>query len=166
MKFKVDFKDVEKFADKVQKLSEQNVKKLSQQFCEDTLKELAARLLTEVVERTPVGDYGPKEVHFVTKEGKEVNFIAKSYKTGGTLKRGWSVGEVVQNGSVYAIEIINPVHYAPYVEYGHRTRDHKGWVEGRFMLTISEEELKKEAPAIIERKIEKFLEDIINGNAR
>ena len=165
MKFKVDFKDFEKFTDKVAKIAKQDLDRVSQKLFEEILKELISRLLAKVVEKTPVGEYGPKEVHFVTKEGKEVNFMAKSYKTGGTLKRGWSVGEVVKNGSVYTVEIINPVHYATYVEYGHRTRDHKGWIEGRFMLTISEEELKKEAPAIIEKKIENFLEDYIDGNA-
>lgn len=58
---------------------------------------------------------------------------------------------------MYQIEIINPVHYASYVEYGHRTRDHKGWVPGRFMLTISENELKTQAPKILEKKILKYL---------
>ena len=28
------------------------------------------------------------------------------------------------------------------LKFGHRTRNHKGWVQGRFMLTISEQELK------------------------
>mgnify|MGYP000985130596 FL=1 len=165
MKFKVDFKDFEKFTDKVAKIAKQDLDRVSQKLFEEMLKELMSRLLAKVIERTPVGEYGPKEVHFVTKEGKEVNFMAKSYKTGGTLKRGWSVGEVIKNGSVYTVEIVNPVHYATYVEYGHRTRNHKGWIEGRFMLTISEEELKREASVIIEKKIENFLEDYINGNA-
>ena len=56
------------------------------------------------------------------------------------------------------IEIINPVEYAKYVEYGHRTVDHKKWVMGKFIMTISEQELKEQAPAILEKKIAKFLE--------
>jgi hypothetical protein len=43
------------------------------------------------------------------------------------------------------------------VEYGHRTMDHKSWVNGRFMLTISIEELERELPGIIERKFEQFI---------
>jgi hypothetical protein len=50
------------------------------------------------------------------------------------------------------------VEYAPYVEYGHRTRDHKKWVRGTYMLTISEQELKGKVEAIVERKVKKLLE--------
>ena len=45
-----------------------------------------------------------------------------------------------------------------YVEYGHRTANHKGWVSGKFMLTISEEELKTISPRILEKKLKKYLE--------
>ena len=57
------------------------------------------------------------------------------------------------------IEIINPVEYASYVEYGHRTRNHKGWVEGKFMLTVSEDEIRRSAPRILEKKLEKYLKE-------
>lgn len=169
MKFKVDFKDFEKFADRVKMLADQDVEKVSQKFCEETAKELVGRLLAKVVEKTPVGEYGTKEVRFVTKDGKEVNFIAHINKTGGTLQRGWEVGEVIKTGNVYEVELYNPVHYASYVEYGHRTVPRidgsRGWVEGRFMLTLSKEELEEEGPAIIENKLQKFLEEHFNGNA-
>lgn len=164
MKFQVDFNDFKRFAHKVRKLSEQEVRKRSEQFCEETVQELVNRLLAKVVARTPVGEYGTKDVHFVTKDGKEVRFTATLDKTGGTLRRGWTVGEVTKRGNEYEVELINPVQYATYVEYGHRTpprRDgSRGWVEGRFMLTISEEELKEEAPTIIERKIKEFVEGL------
>lgn len=55
------------------------------------------------------------------------------------------------------IEITNPVEYASYVEYGHRTRGGKGWVNGRFMLTKSAEEIQNAAPQIIESKLKKEL---------
>lgn len=45
-----------------------------------------------------------------------------------------------------------------YVEYGHRTADHRGWVKGHFMLAISEQELENIAPKVLERKIKKYLE--------
>ena len=124
------------------------------QFLTSCAKELAARLLAKVIKRTPVGQYP-----------------AGSGKTGGTLRRGWTSGNgsnasayansltVNKVGSNYVIEIINPVEYASYVEFGHRTRNHKGWVEGHFMLTISEDEIRKSAPRILEKKLEKYLKE-------
>ena len=55
-------------------------------------------------------------------------------------------------GGSYIIEIVNPVEYASYVEYGHRTADHNGWVSGHFMMTISEKELKG-----MEQKTKKYI---------
>ena len=124
-------------------------------FIESCAKELAARLLAKVIKRTPVGQY-PKG----------------SGKTGGTLRRGWTggksqgangyVGSLKVNhfGDVYVIEIVNPVEYAPYVEFGHRTRGGKGWVEGKFMLTISEQEIEADAPKILENKLKKKLGEV------
>lgn len=121
-------------------------------FVEACAKELAARLLRMVVKRTPVGEY-PKGTG----------------KKGGTLRRGWT-GEqrasangyadsltVHHFGDTYVIEIVNPIEYASYVEYGHRTPNHKGWVSGRFMMTISEQELQKIAPKVLENKVRKYL---------
>ena len=122
------------------------------QFFTSCAKELAARLLAKVIKRTPVGQY-PKG----------------SGKVGGTLRRGWTAEQtsdaaayvnslnVTKQGNDYVIEIINPVEYASYVEFGHRTRDHTGWVEGHFMLTISEDEIRKSAPNILENKLENYL---------
>lgn len=121
-------------------------------FIESCAKELAARLLAKVIKRTPVGDY-PK----------------KSGKVGGTLRRGWTGGKgqnanafagnlkVHHYGGVYVIEVENPTEYSSYVEFGHRTRGGKGWVEGRFMLTISEEEIQRDAPRVLENKLKKKL---------
>ena len=123
-------------------------------FMESCAKELAARLLAKVIKRTPVGQYP---------EG--------SGKVGGTLRRGWTSGNssnaknyansmrVSKVGNDYVIEIINPVEYASYVEFGHRTRNHKGWVEGQFMLTISEDEIRNSAPKILENKLNKWLKE-------
>ena len=45
-------------------------------------------------------------------------------------------------------------------EFGHRTRDHKDWIKGRFMLTISVQEIQNVAPAIIEKKLKEQLEEV------
>ena len=158
-------------------------------FVEACAKELAARLLAMVIKRTPVGDYS-KKVEVVAKRDSKnhkkgetyTKTVNKSGKKGGTLRRGWTArtheeaasGSGNQKAEVYAqsltiqktgnmlsIEIINPVSYAPYVEYGHRTADHKGWVEGHFMLTISEQELRRIAPKVLENRLNEFLKGVI-----
>lgn len=165
---------------------QKNLQKLQDpdDFVESCAKELAARLLRLVVKRTPVGDYS-HEIEVVAKRDsknhkkgdvykKKVN---PSGKKGGTLRRGWTSQKgsgseglntrgaaqfvdtlkVNHFGDTYVIEIVNPVEYASYVEYGHRTRNHKGWVKGVFMMTISEQELEKIAPKVLENKIKKYL---------
>jgi hypothetical protein len=104
-------------------------------FLDECIRELAARLLAKVVPRTPVDK--------------------------GELRRGWTIGQIVRTPTGVEVEVINPVEYAPYVEFGHRTRNHTGWVEGRFMLTISEDELQRELPAILNRKLQQFLNRFI-----
>lgn len=82
--------------------------------------------------------------------------------------------QVEKVGNQYQITIINPVAYASYVEYGHRQtpgrfvgaigkRLKKSWVPGQFMLTISEQELRSEVPAIVERKMEAFLRGVLGA---
>lgn len=140
-KGKVNIKELDAFINRVQDFVTSDEIDV---FIESCAKELSSRLLAKVIKRTPVGRY-PKS----------------SGKRGGTLRRGWSVGKVTKNGDVYQVEIINPVEYAPYVEYGHRTKNHKGWVEGKFMLTISEKELQNDAPRILENKLKKKLGELI-----
>lgn len=140
----VDFRDWEKL--------KENLKVTDGQlnlFIESCAKELAARLLAKVIKRTPVGQYP-----------------SSSGKKGGTLRRGWTAGKSATDyaqslrvnhfGDTYVIEIVNPTEYASYVEFGHRTRN-AGWVGGKFMLSISEQEIESAAPLILERKIKKLL---------
>ena len=154
-------------------------------FIDACAKELAARLLATVIKRTPVGDYS-KEVEVVAKRDsknhkkgdKYTKRVNPSGKVGGTLRRGWTAKTheeaaggsgradakayaasltVNHFGDMVVIEIINPVEYASYVEYGHRTRNHTGWVPGRFMMTISVQEIQNIAPDVLENKVRRFL---------
>lgn len=146
-----NFQDFERIKNNLEKLNQEQVKL----FIDACAKELAARLLAKVIKRTPVGDY-PNS----------------SGKKGGTLRRGWTGGKnssavayadsltIHHFGDAYVIEIVNPVEYASYVEFGHRTANHKGWVNGRFMLTISEQEIQQAAPAIIEKKLMKQMGEL------
>lgn len=143
-----DFDDLKDLKRKLEILEKQK----AEEFMEACAKELAARLLAKVIKRTPVGQYP-----------------SGSGKVGGTLRRGWTAGknqnaisyaqslQIQHVGDVYKIVITNPVDYASYVEFGHRTRNHKGWVEGKFMLTISEQEIQTIAPRVLENKIKKLL---------
>ena len=109
--------------------------------------------------------------------------VNPSGKRGGTLRRGWTAQTheaaangkgkgkpsaeqvtaffnslaIRHDGNLLTVEIVNPVEYASYVEYGHRTANHKGWVPGHFMLTISEEEIQKIAPGLLQARIKQFL---------
>lgn len=140
-----DCKDLKKLAQQLRELTDGQSRDLDM-FYEECAKELAARLLRATIRRTPVGVYPPS-----------------SGKKGGTLRRGWTAGanslHVRHEGSTYVVEISNPVKYAPYVEYGHRTANHKGWVEGQFMLTISEAELRGQMNGILQKKIYNFLKE-------
>ena len=149
----VNFDDLKRFRDRLEKHF--SAKEIDI-FIESCAKELAARLLAKVIKRTPVRK--PEDCPPGVK--------------GGTLRRGWT-GEksgaasayaqglkVHHFGGVYVIEIINPVEYAPYVEFGHRTRGGDGWVAGKFMLTISEQEVERDAPKVLENKLKKKLGDV------
>ena len=143
----IDYSELQEYVKHLEKVDLES-------FCRDCAKELAARLLAKTIKRTPVGQYP-----------------ASSGKRGGTLRRGWTAGQnaieyahalpVSHVGDSYTIEIINPVEYAPYVEYGHRTRN-GGWVEGRFMLTISEQEVQGKARQILQNKITKKLKEVFS----
>ena len=144
---KFDFKEVRQLQKQITQLEKDRDK-----FCEDCAKYLAARLLAKVIKRTP--------------------------KDSGNLQRGWTAQgsgsgseglktrgasqyidtlKVNHFGDTYVIEIVNPVEYASYVEYGHRTANHKGWVPGKLMLTVSERQLQEQAPKMLEKRISDYL---------
>lgn len=104
---------------------------------------LANRIYALAVQRTPVGKY-PKN----------------SGKKGGTLKRAWAV-DIKEGSDSYEVTIFNNVDYASYVEYGHRTRGGKGWIEGKFMLTKSELDVYENAEEFIRKKLEELLEEVL-----
>lgn len=160
-----DFRQLQKLQQNMQKLESVDL----DLFCKQCAKELAARLLRKVIKRTPVGQYP-----------------SSTGKVGGTLRRGWTGGKkvnvksyvnslpITKVGTNYHIEIINLTEYSSYVEFGHRQEPgrfvpaigkklKKGWVKGRFMLTISEMELESQAERIIEKKLIKFLGEYFNG---
>lgn len=132
----IDVSELRRFGDRIQNVD-------IDLFCRKVAKEVASRLLRKVVKKTPVGVYKDK--------------------VGGNLRRGWSIDETVtKEGTVYKISVVNPVEYASYVEYGHRTANHRGWVEGQFFLTISEREIQSLAPNLVKKRIEEELRRQLN----
>lgn len=175
-----------------------NTDDLVQEFEESCARELAARLLSLVIKRTPVGVYpegsgmvgGTLRRGWTSDSDKQAMYTALfgggegSTESKGSQKAVYGKGavaenargyanslEVIKKGDVYTVKVTNPVEYASYVEYGHRQEPGRfvpaigkrlkaGWVQGQFMLTISEKELQRAAPAIIEKKIAKFLKGV------
>lgn len=155
------------------------------------LQELAERALRKVVQRTPVGvkptfdeadtiklkgqksrqhPHG-RTFRFLTKSGAIKEKYWSGY-VGGNLRRSWQVGNIVRKDGSWEVEVCNTAEYASYVEYGHRQQPSRyvpalgkrlkaGWVQGHFMLTITEEELRMQAPAIIEKRMQQFFKERI-----
>ena len=160
-----DVKGLKEFQTQLEKMQDPD------EFVEACAKELAARLLRLVIKRTPVGDYSGAS--YTCASGQSHRGQKVPGKKGGTLRRGWTAGKrasavgyanslkINHDGNNYVIEIINPVEYASYVEYGHRTANHYNWVMGHFMITISEQELQDMAPRILTQKIKKYFGDVM-----
>lgn len=149
----VNYKEFEDFVKKVEKqLSEKNRKK----FMEDCCKEIAARLLSRVIKRTPV-DEGTLRRGWT---GSIENVSEKGNVVGVTGKSGAAsnINVVYRNGE-YRCAIFNPVEYASYVEYGRRNRGGSGWVDGQFFLTVSEQEVDRLAPALLEKRLMQYLKE-------
>lgn len=162
MRTKSNTKEIEDLIKRIEDFKDQKDEILT-----ELTREIALRLWTKVRKRTPVGDY-TKEIEVVAKRNSKKHKKGDVYKKkvnpsgkhGGTLRRGWTVGEVTGSFGVYRVEIINNVEYAPYVEFGHRTRNHKGFVKGVYMLTISEQEINDRLEVIIRLKLNKILKEV------
>lgn len=181
MSVKVDMSGFQEIKQRINELDRHK----RQNFYEQTLRELALRLLRKVVLRTPVGVMSS----YATPHAKKTYW---SGYAGGTLRRGWTAKteaeaeaghgdgditrhvlelDVKRTGDDYYVIVSNPVHYASYVEYGHRQTPGrfvkqlglslvKPWVEGKHFLKISEEELRSQAPSVIMKKMKKFLKEV------
>lgn len=100
--------------------------------------------------------------------------------TGGTLRRGWITKRrrIISNkakpteqeilnfvktlkfkkiGKRYYIKVVNPVEYAKFVNYGHRTRGGRGWVEGYHFLEKAENYINRNQNRIFNKIFEERL---------
>ena len=159
-----DYRQVKQFRDNLEQLDREK-----DEFLQSCAKDLAARLLALVIRRTPK-DTGALKCGWTTQR-------AGSGAEGLKSNSGRQFAETMKVhhfGDTYVVEIINPVEYASYVEYGHRqqpgryvpalgVRLKKGWVKGKWMMTVSEKEIQAAAPQILEKKLEKWLRGCLNG---
>ena len=173
MGVKVDFSELKQFAKDIDRLNRMQ----REQFFEETTRHLGDYLRVLAISRTPVGE-GQKDG-----EGRTI-------RQGGALHRGWTASTANQaitggglrtshaNGAVertkrgyYRTIVKNQMHYASYVEYGHRQEPGRyvpaigkrltaSWVEGQFFLRRSEDELREAAPRLIELKLDAFLKRV------
>lgn len=81
----------------------------------------------------------------------------------GNLRRNWAMGTVEKAENKYIVTVINNTEYASFVEYGHRNKNNTSWVEGKKMLTLSEIELREQAPSILAQRTEEFLRQVLQN---
>lgn len=156
-----NYKQLAEFQKKIERLNAAQ----KEEFLESCCKELAARLLRKVIKRTPA-DIGTLRRGWTTSATGDADYDTKQamYESifGGKQRVSKSKMEIKHIGDKYIIDIVNPVEYGPYVEYGHRKSNGKGWVEGHHMLTISEAELNRMSDAILQKKLNKFIKDVFD----
>ena len=73
----------------------------------------------------------------------------------GVLRRSWRVKSEGQLAKI----VYNNVKYGPMVEYGHRTRGGKSFVDGRYMLTKSVKEIEDTLTSEFSMMIEDLFND-------
>ncbi len=132
---KVEYKQLVKLRDEVEKLHQAEFQKLQ----EEMVRELAERLLQKAVRRSP-----------------------SDSKDCSGLREGWRIGSIRYDNGCYGIEVYNNSKYAYSVEWGYLTEDRKSRIPGYFMLHISEEELRQDADKIVESKLIKLLERVFH----
>ena len=154
-------------------------------FYTKATKNIAARMLAQLIKNTPVGKN--------TEEIQDGETIVTMQ--GGTLRRGWLVRthaeaiasrrlsasgneaetqkftmklHVGKRGSEYFITLRNNVKYASFVNDGHRQevgrfvpaigkRLVNGWVNGQYFVEISEVMIKPKIPAMLKKQMNDYL---------
>lgn len=124
---KCEYDDVMRFQANLERLQGRELDALARRICN----KIAETLVSDVKKNTPV----------VT----------------GNLRRSWQQSAVTKSGAHWTVTVYNTADYAIYVEYGHRTRNHKSWVEGQFMLTNAKKRLDRKARIIIAEEVKKKL---------
>lgn len=137
-----DYSEIIEFNNRVDRAQE-----IVDELIRETIKEIALDFLTVVKGKTPE-------------------------KT-GLLKDRWKIGEIQKQGDTYTIEVFDDTEYASFVENGHRTRKGKGkkssrinskaWVEGRFMMKLTEDDIAIKMPGYLNKLYDKLAEELFKN---
>ena len=123
-KWGVNTTEWKKMQEKLQKISQNSKDDSLAYFLKGFMVEMAERVIAKTKPRTPVDT--------------------------GALRQAWILGDVHRDGNNISVEILNGMEYATFIEYGHkivRNGIEVGWCNGRFMLTISINEIRNQIPA-------------------
>lgn len=134
LNFYFDIKSLKKFRDNIEELVSSN---RIEEILIDILIEMGDSLRTKTKRRTPVDT--------------------------GDLKRNWELSDVSKKGDVLEITLSNITEYALYVEYGHRTRDHRKWIKGAYMATISLKEVERDLDKWLDVAMNKIASEVFKG---
>lgn len=86
----------------------------------------------------------------------------------GDLRNHWKIGKIFRQGDMLCVEIINPMDYASFVEWGHKQTPGRyvpqigkklvnDWVEGAHMMQISLDRIYAEMPARFNSEFTKWI---------
>lgn len=128
MGFSIDYRELEAYNKAVEYFADD-----FNSFLKEFLIEMAERVISRTKPRTPVDT--------------------------GALRNAWQLGEIEGSGKNVSVEILNPMEYATEIEYGHRiVRNNMeiGWYEGRFMLKISIDEIRRQMPRRYDEQFHNF----------
>lgn len=159
---RADFRQLQELERKLSRLSRGDFDK----FCRKTAQDIGKKLLSDVVKRTPTG-VPPAGI------GEEIYQCYWAGYSGGILKRSWRVSLAPLSSGGYVVTVENIQDYASYVEYGHRQQPGRyvpalgkslkeAWVPGKYMLTVPLQRLEQRLPAWLERRLYKFLQEVMS----
>lgn len=151
MSIKIDTKHLDAFADKLKRASQETQEKVTTK----ALKNIAAEVLRRAVKQTPrdTSNLARRWTDHITPVDQKAKVVSQ---------KSWIADEpVTQSGRTYKLTVSNSALYVPYVEYGHRTRDHKDWIPGKFMLTRAVEDVNKMKDQMILEVVNKYFGELL-----
>lgn len=123
---------------------------------ETIVKDIALRMVSDIIENTPV-DTGTLRMGWLVQSEEIAEARRNETITQEMIKNNLSVET---EGKYYIVKVTNVVSYAQAVEYGHRQVNRSGittgWKDGVFMMTIAEGKIEAAAAKIAEYNIKKI----------
>ncbi len=151
-----DFKQYEKWVKNLHVATEE-----FELFLKQFLLEMAQRCIAKTKERTPVDTGALRNSWSIGSQKIELRGTGKfNKKTGHELVEidpdKSDVASILVVGNTMYVEIYNPMEYSSYVEYGHTTKNER-FLMGKFMLTISIDEIRQQIPARFSKAFKEFI---------